>query len=443
MNYQNKYLKYKNKYFNKLLINLINNQDGGSIGYSISSNRDSENLPLLKYGSVVGINMMFENKLMDLLHKNKDMLNIIYIKHICLNMYMLWKKIKDLISSNQIILSFIKDITDNYGNNIIENYDYIWNICDDIYNIYIILYLFNYDKIDDLFLDIFKLETIKKYKFLKLNNIKIRKKEFNNLINNFRKTNNITEKLSFEKINIQINKENITNEYLKSEIWNIWKYFVDIYPNYLVLNKYADKNNKSVYKDIKEDQNIIKINNFDKDRQFINKKFNLTNQDQKILKNFYTNFENNDIGASNVIITKNNNFYEKLSSCGFVLKSGPSGSTGTIIGFIMCIMDKIDMTEEDFNTYLLTTIIYLFMRSDHSLSEILITIPGYGLFMLKDEHKLTQEEIEKEWGKYNCNYLFDIMNNIIDKSSINNSKIILKIKDLLNERERIINSIMP
>ena len=442
MNYQKLYLKYKNKYFNKLLINIINNQNGGSIGYSISSDRDSENLPLLKYGSIVGINMMFENKLMDLLFQNKHMLNIIYIKHICLNMYILWKKITDLISSNQIILSFIKDITDNYGNNIIDNYDYIWKIADNIYNIYIILYLFNYDNIDDLFLDIFKLETNEKYKFLKLNNTKIRKREFDSLINIFRENNNITQKLSFKEINQKINTDKITSVYLKAEIGKVWKYFIDIYPNYLLLNKYADKTNNSVYKDIIEDQSIIKINIFDENRQFINRKFNLTYQDQKILKSFYSNFEENDIGATNVIITKNNNFYEKLSSCGFVLKSGPSGSICAIIGFIMCIIDKIDMNEEDFNTYLLTCIIYLFIRSDHSLGEILITTPGYGLFMLEDNDQLTPEQIKQEWNKYNCNYLFNIINNIIDKSSINHRDIILKIKNLLEERQKIIEIII-
>ena len=47
------------------------------------------------------------------------------------------------------------------------------------------------------------------------------------------------------------------------------------------------------------------------------------------------------------------------------------------------IINTIDMNEEDFNTYLLTFIIYLFIQSDNLLSELLITTTSYGLLCYK------------------------------------------------------------
>jgi hypothetical protein len=189
-----------------------------------------------------------------------------------------------------------------------------------------------------------------------------------------------------------------------------------------------------------DEQNIIKIFDIDKDKKY-DRRFNLLEVEEKVLNTYYRDYKKKDIGSTNVFMTKNNNFYKHLFKCGFIPKSGPSGSIAAIIGFISCIFNEIDLTPDIFNTILLTCIIYLFVRNDHSLGEILLVTPVYGYFMMIDNIILTRKEIDSIWSSFNCPKLIDILSNITTKSSIKNSSLCLRINELLKERSEYINSI--
>ena len=397
-----KYLKYKNKYFK---------MKGGVWNDSIKN--------YLK----IGVNMAFENNLIESLVVNLKEYNNFATE--LYNHYLdLYKKIRILAKENDISLEEITELNqDNIT--IITVFDYIWNIGRKIVSYYVI----------------FKLLDINTISLIELTNVfeyyEQNKDRGNDIINIIEQhyTNSKsffeTELIKLKEV-VKQNTDKLTKEYIIKNINDLVNRIIfvviDVHSNFLTKNKYIDLKSKTPNYNL---QSITKVNSVS-NSDFL-KSFNIESDTieriKKIYKNDQIDYEQKDIGMTNVIVSKSSLFYETYNKCGYKIVAGPSGSIYAYIGYLILISKQIEISNDLLNNFIFCALVYMILRSDHSLMECLISLPPCDF----DISNRTEKDYIASLKNLDCNLLFVKFENLIGKITLEKTYI----EELIKSRNSV------
>ena len=373
----NKYKKKINKYKKK--INMI----GGFFGEQITAQNN------FAMAAIAGINYSTEEIIINTISENINIQNLLTKNTIHIHNSFITFSNNLIIKINNVFKTDIEKLA-NEEDKFIKLINYIWD------NLYTIL---KYITICTIY-DIYYKNDDSKEKF----NIKILLYNdshfaFTSRYENFEKiyedriaplTKNIDE-VNWFKTTLKNNELNVLLNYFCLFDYNL--------PIYTKKDDPANENLFSVIKNV----HSVKLGNTSEDNVMIDKKYNFTKEELNNLKKFYdidkytipkgftnsiSNIYDLDIGKNQLFIPKNSEFYDHYYKNGLIVKGGPSGSILYFKQLYTLIENNNEINEKSF---FLIFLIYMLIRGDHSLFEIMITIPlkkengtYLGLFVNRD-----------------------------------------------------------
>jgi hypothetical protein len=191
--------------------------------------------------------------------------------------------------------------------------------------------------------------------------------------------------------------------------------------------KTIDAENNRKYFSILQNAHIVQLNEnismIDKKQYFTKEELNNLNKFYDIDENIAidikdgikykgSNIYNLDIGKLKVFTPKNSEFYDHYYKTGFIVKGGPSGSILYLKQLYIFIKDRCTLDEKSF---FLVIIIFMLIRGDHSLFEMMLTIP-----LKKEDGKYLGLFVnpENDWNDYTSKNAWDSFSYLISDSIV-------------------------
>jgi len=433
MEYKNKYYKYKNKYL------YLKKIFGGYFGREVNFDERDENITKCKdinndffKASVAGINYYTEEKFLTLGSEGRIRNKLFEIsKNVCIYFN---KFCESIINHFIQKFSFSDDdfIADNMKLNTIKfekytgDFDYIElldEMLTDTYSYllrYLVIIIHMYHKYKKSLPDFIKENDQIPFFYFKQKDDEIQKlfeqrniEDLEKLIPKLKPIFENLNKIMDDTTKDEKTKKNEMRECCKNilltghttgEIHIITGFYFEINYNYQLLTD--RRSNCSVY----NANTAACLYKRDKEKNDVGKNVYFNEEQLSRLRKFkeYNILIDNDelhkkqIGITLISVNKNKIFFNKFYKRGFLTASGPSGSIPYFVCLFLIISGiQIDVPKIKTSDFILMCLFYMGIRCDHSLFEMILTMP-WNIFSIKTP-LIISESIEPELYEFDLN----------------------------------------